>query len=53
MGGACSTYGGEEMCIEGLVGKPEEKNNLKDPGVHGRTVLKWIFRKWNSPYVLD
>ena len=25
MGGACSTYGGEDRCIQVLVGKPEGK----------------------------
>jgi hypothetical protein len=25
MGGACSTYGAEKRCIQGLVGKPEGK----------------------------
>jgi len=47
MGGACSTYGGEERRIQGLVGKPEGKNHLEDPGVDGRIILKWIFRKWD------
>jgi hypothetical protein len=28
-----------------LVGKPEGKNNLGDPGVDGRIILRWIFRK--------
>jgi hypothetical protein len=28
------------------VGKPEERNRLKDPGVDGRIILRWIFRKW-------
>jgi hypothetical protein len=28
-----------------LVGKPEGKNNLGDPGVDGRITLKLIFRK--------
>jgi hypothetical protein len=29
-----------------LVGKPEgERNHLKDPGVDGRIILKWISRK--------
>jgi len=28
-----------------LVGKPEGKNHLVDPGVDGRIKLKWIFGK--------
>ena len=28
-----------------LVGKPERKNNLGDPGVDWRIILRWIFRK--------
>jgi hypothetical protein len=35
MGGACSTYGGEEKLIQGLVGKPEGKRQL------GRPRRKW------------
>jgi hypothetical protein len=27
-GGACGTYGGEERCIQGLVGKPEGNRPL-------------------------
>jgi len=34
MGGACSTYEGEER-------------RLRDPGVDGRLILRWIFRKWD------
>jgi len=30
-----------------LVGKPEERDHLEDPGVNGRIILRWIFRKWN------
>jgi hypothetical protein len=29
----------------GLVGKPEGKSHLEDPGVDGSTILKWIFNK--------
>ena len=47
MGGAYSTYAGEERCIQGLIRKPEEKYHLKDTGVDGRIILKWIFRKWD------
>jgi len=28
-----------------LVGKPEGKNHLEDPGIDGRKILRWIFRK--------
>jgi hypothetical protein len=27
--GACSTYGGEGRCVQGLVGKPEGKSPLR------------------------
>jgi len=44
MGGAYSTYGGYERV---LVGKPEARDHLEDPGVDGRIILKWTFRKWD------
>jgi hypothetical protein len=28
-----------------LVGKPEGRNHLEDPGVDGRIILKWIFER--------
>jgi hypothetical protein len=31
-----------------LVGKPEGKRlYLEDPGVVGRIIFRWIFRKWD------
>jgi hypothetical protein len=30
-----------------LVGKPEEREHLEDPGVDERVILRWIFRKGN------
>ena len=30
-----------------LVGKSEGKRPLGIPGVDGRAILRWIFRKWN------
>jgi len=30
-----------------LFGKPEGKRPLERPGVDGRIILRWIFRKWD------
>jgi hypothetical protein len=48
MGGACRKYGGQEQCIQGSGGKHlREIGHLEDPGVDGRIILRWIFRKWD------
>jgi hypothetical protein len=31
-----------------LVGKPEGRNHLEDPGVDGRIILKWTFERWHG-----
>jgi hypothetical protein len=31
----------------GLVGKPGKRDDWGDPGVDGRIILSWIFRKWD------
>ena len=31
-----------------LVGKLEGRNHLKDQGVDGRMILKWILEKWDG-----
>ena len=37
---------GERRGVYGiLVGKPERKNHFEDPGVDGRIILRWFFRK--------
>jgi len=28
-------------------GNPKDRGHLEDPGVDGRIVLRWIFRKWD------
>ena len=30
------------------MGKPERKNHLENPGVEGRIILRWNFRKWDG-----
>jgi len=40
MGGACSTYWGFWW------GNVRKRDHLEDPGVDGRIILTWIFRKW-------
>ena len=48
MGGACSAYGGGERRVQGFGGENEGKETTgEDPGVDGRIILRWIFRKWD------
>jgi hypothetical protein len=35
------------------VGKPEKRDHLEDPGMDGRIILRWNFRKWDVGYGLD
>jgi len=46
MGGACSAYGERRGVYRVWVGKPEGKRHLRDSGVDGRIILRWIFRNW-------
>jgi hypothetical protein len=38
---------GEERCIKGFGGEIYGRDHLEDPGVDGRLILRWIFRKWD------
>ena len=31
-----------------MVGRPEEKDHLEDPGIDGRIILKYIFKQWDG-----
>jgi len=40
--------GEKERCIQGFGGgKLGERDHLGDPGVDGRIILRWMFRKWD------
>ena len=43
MGGACGTYGEQHTGL--WLGDLRERDDLKDLGIGGRTVLQWIFNK--------
>jgi len=34
-------------------GNLRERDNLGDPGLDGRIILRWIFMKWDVGYRLD
>jgi len=45
MGETCSTYGERRGLYSVLVGKPDGRRPMEDPGVDERIILRWIFRK--------
>jgi hypothetical protein len=48
MGRARGTCRKQERCIEGFGGKVWGRDRLEEPGVDGRIILKWIFKKWDG-----
>jgi len=44
MGGTCSAYEGEKRFWWGNLRVRD--HHLGDPGLDGRIILRWIFRKW-------
>jgi len=45
MGWACGTYGRRERCVQGFGREIEGRNYLKDLGIDGMIILKWILEK--------
>jgi hypothetical protein len=50
MGRACTTHEEEDWtdAYGILMEKPEERSHFDDPSVIGKTILKWIFEKWDG-----
>jgi hypothetical protein len=56
MHGACSTYwerGGGEVHTWFGLGNRKQIIHLEIPGIDGRIILRWIFRKWDGGYGLN
>ena len=47
MGLACSTSGRGGAYTGFWWGNLRDRDHLEDPGVDGRIILRWIFRKWD------
>ena len=48
MGEACSAYAGGERRVQVFGGgNMRERDHWKEPGVDGRIILSWNFRKWD------
>ena len=48
MGWACGMYGRGERHVQGFGGgNLRERDHWGDPGIDGRIMLRWIFRKWD------
>ena len=45
--GHVAFIGEKRDVYRGLVGKFVERDHWRDPGIDGRVILRWIFRKWN------
>jgi len=42
----------EELHTEFWCGNLRERGHLEDPGIEGKIILKWIFKKWDGAHGL-
>jgi hypothetical protein len=48
IGGACSTYGERRVTDRLWWGNLRDRDHSENPGVDGRIILRWSFRKWDA-----
>jgi hypothetical protein len=48
IGGACCTYGDRRGVYSVLWGDLTDRDHLEYLNKDGKTVLKWIFKKWDG-----
>jgi hypothetical protein len=48
--GHVARMGGVEVYTRFWWGNLSERDHLEDPGVDGRIILRWIFRKWDGAW---
>jgi hypothetical protein len=44
MGRVCGMHGGEQRCMQCLVGNFNERDHMEQVSVCGRIILKWIIK---------
>jgi len=45
--------GGGEVCTVLWWGNLRERDQWGDPSMDGRTIIRWIFRKWDAGHEID
>jgi len=51
--GHVTSMGEREVYTEFWWGNLRGRDHLEDPGIDGRVILRWIFRKWDGGNGLD
>jgi hypothetical protein len=51
--GTVACKGGKEVYTGFWWGDLREGNHLRDPGINGRIILKWIIKLWDRGHGMD